>query len=326
MALLSKVPNSISITVSVSTGETLVGGIEESNVVLLLHDLADLAPLSLSRVDSSRVVSTGVEQDGALGRGSLQVLDQTDKVKPDGVLVVVAVLDDLKTGVLEDGIVVGPAGSRDVDLLAGGETFEESCTYPQGTGSRDGLCDGDAVLLDDGGFGTESELRGSLGECWDTGDSGVFLVQARTDYFVLRSTNGRENVWLPLVVTCPSITTSQPQLSPKHIVRIARAGEGLLTVSSNTEIDLLLVGIGLESLGDTKNGILQKRDKPDRSAKHILLVFLLPELHRVSRARLTGGPWGTFDHDEAARAPVARARIPDSRPETCRVAILSIVL
>lgn len=325
MALLSKVSNSISITVSVSTGETLVGGIEESNVVLLLHDLADLAPLSLSRVDSSRVVSTGVEQDGALGRGSLQVLDQTDKVKPDGVLVVVAVLDDLKTGVLEDGIVVGPAGSRDVDLLAGGETFEESCTYPQGTGSRDGLCDGDAVLLDDGGFGTESELRGSLGERWDTGDSGVFLVQARANNFVLRSTNGRENVWLSLVVTYPSQPVSL-NCHPNTIVRVASAGEGLLTVSSNTEIDLLLVGIGLESLGDTKNGILQKRDKPDRSAKHILLVFLLPELHRVSRARLTGGPWGTFDHDEAARAPVARARIPDSRPETCRVAILSIVL
>lgn len=30
----------------------------------------------------------------------------------------------------------------------------------------------------------------------------------------------------------------------------------VLTVGTNTEVDLLLEGVGLESLGDTQNGIL----------------------------------------------------------------------
>jgi hypothetical protein len=31
---------------------------------------------------------------------------------------------------------------------------------------------------------------------------------------------------------------------------------GRLTVSTNTEVDLLLEGVGLKSFGDTENGIL----------------------------------------------------------------------
>jgi hypothetical protein len=33
-------------------------------------------------------------------------------------------------------------------------------------------------------------------------------------------------------------------------------GVGRLTVSTNTEVDLLLEGVGLESFGDTENSIL----------------------------------------------------------------------
>src|SRR5687768_15024481 len=102
MALFSKVSDGISITIGVTAGETLVGRVEESNVLLLLHDLANLAPLGLSGVNSSWVVSTSMEQDNALRRSSLDILEQTLKVQSNGILVVVAVLDDLEARVLED--------------------------------------------------------------------------------------------------------------------------------------------------------------------------------------------------------------------------------
>jgi hypothetical protein len=56
---------------------------------------------------------------------------------------------DLEAGIEEDGLVVCPRRGRDVDgLCVRIETFEESATYSQGTGTRDGLCDGDAVFLE----------------------------------------------------------------------------------------------------------------------------------------------------------------------------------
>ena len=47
MALLDEVAGSESILVSVTGGKALVSHVEESEVALLLHDIADLAPLVL---------------------------------------------------------------------------------------------------------------------------------------------------------------------------------------------------------------------------------------------------------------------------------------
>jgi hypothetical protein len=40
--------------------------------------------------------------------------------------------------------------------------------------------------------------------------------------------------------------------------RRGRGREGILTVGANTEVDLLLEGVGLEGLGDTQNGVLER--------------------------------------------------------------------
>ena len=149
MALLDEVTGSKGILVSVTAGEALVGHVEEGEVALLLHDIADLAPLVLGGVNTGRVVGTGVQQDDAVVGGGLDVGNQALKVQTDGVLVVVTVLLDLEAGVLEDGVVVGPAGVGKVDLLrAGVEALEESTTDSQGTGAGDGLGDDEAVLGD----------------------------------------------------------------------------------------------------------------------------------------------------------------------------------
>lgn len=41
--------------------------------------------------------------------------------------------------------------------------------------------------------------------------------------------------------------------------RLGRSVRGVLTVSTNTKVDLLVERISLEGFGDTKNGILKKK-------------------------------------------------------------------
>lgn len=154
MALLHKVTRGERILVRITTSKTLVGHVEEGKVALLLHDIADLAPLVLSWVNTGGVVSARVEQDDAVVRGSLDVGEQTVEVEADGVLVVVAVLLHLKTGIRENSVVVGPAGGWEVDLLrVGVEALQEGTADPQGSGTRDGLGDDKTVILDDGRVG-----------------------------------------------------------------------------------------------------------------------------------------------------------------------------
>lgn len=107
-----------SITVDVSAGESLISHVKEGEVALLLHDLSDLAPLGLGRINTGRVVGTGMQQDDAVGGNGLQIFNQTLEIKTNGVLVVVPVFLNLEARVLEDGTVVGPAGGRNVDLLS----------------------------------------------------------------------------------------------------------------------------------------------------------------------------------------------------------------
>jgi hypothetical protein len=202
VALLDKVTRSKGILVSVTAGKALVGHVEEGEVALLLHDIADLAPLSLGRVNTGRVVSASVEQDDAALWGVLDIGDQTIKVQTDGVLVVVAVVGNLKASIGEDGLVVGPAGGGEVDLLcAGVEALEERSADAEGTGSGDGLGDDEAVVLDGGGVGAVGELGGGAGEGGDTGDASVLLVEARCDDLVLGGADGRQDVGLALVIT-----------------------------------------------------------------------------------------------------------------------------
>jgi hypothetical protein len=202
VALLNEVSRRKGVGIGVSTGEALVSHVEEGKVALLLHYVANLAPLVLGRVDTGGVVSASMEKDDAVVGSSLEVLDETLKVEADGVLVVVAVLLNLQARVLEDSVVVGPAGSREIDLLCAGiETLKESAADPQSTGTRDGLGDHETVLLQDGRVRSVGQLRGSLGERGDTGDSSIFLIETRCNNLVLGGADGGQNVGLTLVVT-----------------------------------------------------------------------------------------------------------------------------
>lgn len=202
VALLDEVAGSKSILVGVAAGKALVGHVEEGEVTLLLHDIADLTPLRLGRVDTGGVVSASVEQNDAALGGGLDIGNQTLEVEANGVLVVVAVLGDLETGVGEDSLVVSPAGVGDVDLLrAGVEPLEESTANAQGTGAGNSLSDDEAVVLDGGGVSAVGELRGGRSETGNTGDASVLLVHTVCDDLVLSGTDRGQDVRLALVVT-----------------------------------------------------------------------------------------------------------------------------
>lgn len=203
MALLDEVSRRKRITVSVAAGKALVGHIEEGEVALLLDNVADLTPLVLGWVHTSRVVSASVQQDDAVRRSGLEVLDHALEVEANRVLVVVPVLVYFEAGVLEDRIVVGPARGREIDLLGVRiEALEESTAYSQGTGAGNGLGDNKAVFLDGGRVGSVGKLSSRLGKRRKTGDGGVLLVEARRNDFLFGSANRRKDVRLALVVTC----------------------------------------------------------------------------------------------------------------------------
>lgn len=61
-ALVDEVANGPCVLVQVTTGEALVGGIEEGEQRVLLHDFADLLPVLLSGVNAGWVVSTCMQQ------------------------------------------------------------------------------------------------------------------------------------------------------------------------------------------------------------------------------------------------------------------------
>ena len=257
MALLDEVARSKGILVSVTAGKSLVGHVEESEVALLLHDIADLTPLCLCRVNTGGVVCASVEQDDAVIGGGLDIGDQTLKVQTNGVLVVVAVLLDLEAGILENGIVVGPAGVREVDLLrVWVEALQESTANSQGTSTRDGLGDDQAILLQHGRVGAIGQLGSGLGKGRNASDAGVFLVEARRDNLVLSSADRRQDVRLSLVVTY----IAKCSISLVHGTLIASPHPICepLTVGANAQVDLLLERVGLECLGDTENGVLSR--------------------------------------------------------------------
>jgi hypothetical protein len=157
---------------------------------------------------------------------------------------------------------VGPAGSGKVDLLSVRvEALQESTSDSQGTGTGNGLSDDKTVLLDDGGVAAIGELRSSLCKGRNTSDTSIFFVETRRNDLVFGSANRGQNIWLALVITysfrIQKISRCTKQLASVKLLRKPERFKSRIvrTVSTNTKVDLLLEGIGLECLGDTEDSI-----------------------------------------------------------------------
>lgn len=119
---------------------------------------------------------------------------------------------------------IGP-GNKTIRLNRGSraglwrQTHEESGSDSEGTGSRDGLCDGNPTFLDGLAVLAVSQLGAQLGKVTQPGDGQVLLVQGSVEETLLSLEHRGEDVRLAVaislweVVSCDVI--SDPGSGPK---------------------------------------------------------------------------------------------------------------
>ena len=114
-ALVKEKSKALSILVEVTSHETLVGSVKEWVELLLAADVSDDLPLLDCWVHTSWVVGTGMEENARSWGGILKISDHTIEVKSLGLLVEVSVWSHIESSSLENGTVVAPGWSRNVN-------------------------------------------------------------------------------------------------------------------------------------------------------------------------------------------------------------------
>ena len=141
-ALGDKVADSPGVTGEVTGGETLVGAVEEGEVVAFVDDSGNLLPLVLGGIYTGGIVGAWVKEDDGARRSRADSLEHTLKVETLVGWVEVRVIGRLEVDGLEDLRVVGPCWVGEVDggLGSGWEELgDEQASKMDGTGARDCL-------------------------------------------------------------------------------------------------------------------------------------------------------------------------------------------
>lgn len=136
----------LSISAEVTSGETLVGAIEEWEQLLSLYELSKDSPLFGSGVNTSWVVSADVEKDDRAWLGGFEGLAHAIEVKHLSFGVKVRVFLVGKASFFDNGEMVSPGGVRVVNFT-GSEVSKEFETDSEGTSSGKGLDSHDLVVL-----------------------------------------------------------------------------------------------------------------------------------------------------------------------------------
>ena len=110
-----EVPDGPGIFLDVTAGESLVGGVEVGEQVVLQHDLSNSLPVFLGGVNTCGVVGSGVEEDNGSWLGILQRGDHPVDISRDGFGVVVGVLNKLEPCLGQDILMVQPGWVGNVD-------------------------------------------------------------------------------------------------------------------------------------------------------------------------------------------------------------------
>lgn len=225
-ALVEEVSESNTILVEVSGDETLIGSVEEWVESSLSADFSDSLPLIKSWINTSWVVSTGVEEDDGSWGGVAKISNHTLEVETLGLLVEVSVLSNLHTGSGENLVVVSPGWVREIDW-SWSEFNKEISNDSQGTSSGKGLARSNSSAGNISMVPSEENSSGSLVEFGDTVNWEVFLFELLSNNLLLSSSDNWENVWLSIVGS----------------------------VGTNSEVDLVWVLGGLVSNREGKNWI-----------------------------------------------------------------------
>ena len=226
-ALGEEETEAVSVLVEATRGEALVGGIEEWVELSALADIGNLLPLSISGVDTGRVVSAGVQKHARAGLSSVKVSDHAVDVKTLGLLVEVAVLAHSNSSRGEHLVVVAPSGVAHVEG-AWSELGEELGNDTKGASTGQSLNRGDSGVTDKGAVEAEEDTLGALAELSKTIDGQILLIKSGiSDNCCLSLADDGEDVGLAIVVA----------------------------VGTDTKVDLLGVLVGLEALSQTEDRV-----------------------------------------------------------------------
>ena len=199
--LVEEVSEANTVLVQVSGDETLIGSVEEWVKVVLLADLGNSLPLVESWVDTSWVVSAGVQKNDGSWGSSLQVSDHTFEIKTLGLLVEISVLSDIHADLVEDLVVVSPGWVAQIDW-SGSVLVKEISDDSESTSSRQSLEGGNSSTVDILVVPAEKDTSGTFGEVSDSVNWEVFLIQLVVfSDFLLSSSDAFEDNWLAIVVS-----------------------------------------------------------------------------------------------------------------------------
>lgn len=199
-ALVDEEAEAISILVEGSGGEALVGSVEEGVESVLAADISNSVPLLLSWVNTSWVVSAGVEKHDGAWLGILEVLNHTFNIETSGLLVEVAVLSDREASGSEDGVMVAPGWVADIES-AWLEFLEEVRDDAEGASSGKSLHGGNTSTVDVSVLPAEQNLAGTSVELLESVNWKILLVQfVIGDDLSLDLAHNWENEWLSVVV------------------------------------------------------------------------------------------------------------------------------
>mmetsp|Transcript_36588 Transcript_36588/g.56779 ORF Transcript_36588/g.56779 Transcript_36588/m.56779 type:complete len:256 (-) Transcript_36588:110-877(-) len=200
MPVLDKHSDSCCIQHCVTRSETLIGTIKEGDEVLLFDSLTNLLPLLQSRVHSSWIVSTCMEQYYASSGHVLDILDHAVKVQIRIFSIVVAVFFYFKSSIRKNWDMVSPCWVRNIDLAVS-MPFHEFSVDPKTASSRQRLNTMDAVFLQGGRVRAVDELERQINKFWISSDSGVFHIKPALHQNLFCLAHTRKDVWFSCTIT-----------------------------------------------------------------------------------------------------------------------------
>jgi len=198
-AHVSEETDSVRVLLERTRGEALVSRVEPGEETLALHDLCDLAPLLLGRIDTGGVVGASMEKDDSALGSSLEVGEHAVDVETAGGSVPVAVGGDGEVRGLGDGVVVAPGRLGDVDGGSTHELGDELGSDAETTGTGEGLDGADATLLDGERVGAEEDLTSELAHSLVAALGEVLLIELGLQDLLLSTEDALENLGLAIV-------------------------------------------------------------------------------------------------------------------------------
>jgi len=198
-------------------------------MALSFTNLEDLLPVLLGWITTGGVVGANVKHDDRLIGSGIKILEHTLEIEASGASIIVPVVLPWESRAGSDTPVSWPGGVWSVNgcIFVMIPLLDEVKTDSEGTSSGEGLASNNSLALNSLVVFTISQLNTMLVVGWDTVNTCVLVVHSVLKNSLFSCLNASKDQWLAIVVS----------------------------VSSHTEKNFLWVGILLEGIVQTEDGI-----------------------------------------------------------------------